>query len=152
MEERDIYLISNMAVYDDVIDINEESLAKKPIFFQRKLREYQGRLIEGRKIILESNLRLGYGTDFVAVHHPYDSGYEYESWMLSKIDPFRILKAATSINAGILQMADEIGTIEPGKFADISAWPRDLMTDSKALLDCCFVMKDGVAYPTEKSE
>ena len=152
MEERDIYLISNMAVYDDVIDINEESLAQKPVFFQKKLREYQERLIEGRKIILASSLRLGYGTDFVAVHHPYDSGYEYESWMLSKIDPFRILKAATSVNAGILQMSDDIGTIEPGKYADISAWSRDLMTDPKALLDCYFVMKDGVVYTPEKSE
>ena len=152
MEDRDIYLISNMAVYDDVININEETLRQKPVFFQKKLREYRERLIEGRAIILESNLRLGYGTDYVTVHHPYDSGYEYESWMLSKIDPFRILRAATSVNAGILEMSDKVGTIEPGKYADISAWSRDLMTDPKALLDCYFVMKDGIVYTTEKSE
>ena len=43
-------------------------------------------------------------------------------------------------------------TLEVGKLADISAWKRDLMTDPYALLDCAFVMKEGVVYPTEKCE
>lgn len=152
LEERNIYLISNMAVYDDIINLDEKSLAQKAPYFREKLISYQERLIAGRKVILESNMRLGYGTDYVTVHHAYDCGYEYESWMKSKMDPYRILKAVTSVNAGILEMEDRIGTIEPGKFADIAAWGRDLLTDPKALLDCAFVMKDGVVYPTEKSE
>ena len=44
---------------------------------------------------------------------------------------------------------DQVGTIEPGKLADIAAWNRDLLTDENALLDCAFVMKDGVEYETE---
>ena len=63
--------------------------------------------------------------------------------------PFDALKAATSVNAGILQLADQIGTLEPGKLADISAWKQDLMHDKKALLDCAFVMKEGKVYETE---
>ena len=65
---------------------------------------------------------------------------------------FRTLKAATSVNAEILQMDDRIGTIEAGKLADISAWKRDFYTDPYALLDCAFVMKDGVVYETEICE
>ena len=68
--------------------------------------------------------------------------------MLSGIDPFRILKAATKNNAEILFMDKDIGTIEPGKYADISAWHRDLLTDPKALSECDFVMKGGTVYPT----
>ncbi len=49
-------------------------------------------------------------------------------------------------------LEDKIGTLEPGKYADIAAWKRDLMTDPYALLDCAFVMKEGVIYPTEKCE
>ena len=71
------------------------------------------------------------------------------AWMNSGMDPFRVLKAATRINAEILGLSDEIGSIEPGKAADISAWRRDIMHDPKALLDCAFVMKSGKTYETE---
>jgi imidazolonepropionase-like amidohydrolase len=63
------------------------------------------------------------------------------------MDPFRTLKAATAVNAEILGISDIVGTIEPGKYADISGWGRDLLTDDKALLDCVFVMKEGKEIP-----
>ena len=59
------------------------------------------------------------------------------------------MRAATAENARIVGRADDIGTIEPGKLADIAAWPRDLLADDKALLDCAFVMKEGREYPTQ---
>ena len=86
--------------------------------------------------------------DLVAVYQPYENGQEYACWLRSGMDPFRALKAATSVNAGILGLQD-VGVIQEGKIADIAAWNRDLLTDEKALLDCAFVMKDGVQYETE---
>ena len=71
--------------------------------------------------------------------------------MRSGMEPFRILKAATKTNAEILGIDAFTGTIEKGKNADISGWRRDLLNDPKALLDCAFVMKDGIVYPTEAS-
>ena len=62
---------------------------------------------------------------------------------------FRTLKAATSVNAGILKMDHLIGTIEPGKLADIAGWHRDLLNDCNALSECDFVMKYGKVYPTD---
>lgn len=102
-------------------------------------------------MIVKSRLELGYGTDFVATHNPYDAGYEYQTWLKSGIDPFRALKGATRVNAKILNMEGKIGGIAPGFYADISGWERDLLTDPDALLDCAFVMKDGIIYPTESS-
>lgn len=152
MEENDIYLVPTFCPYDDIINLNEETLKKKTPQFQAKLRQYSKRLQEGRKTIINSKIRLGYGTDFVTVHNAYENGYEYESWMNSGIDPFRILKAATMTNAQILKIDHLVGSIEPGKLADISGWKRDLLTDPKALLDCAFVMKEGQAYETVKVE
>ena len=71
------------------------------------------------------------------------------AWMKSGMDPFRALKAATRTNAEILGLSKEIGSIEPGKSADISAWRRDISTDPQALLDCAFVMKQGKVYEPE---
>jgi imidazolonepropionase-like amidohydrolase len=149
-EETDTYLVPTFCPYEEIIDLDEANLSKKPDFFQKKLRYYSERLKKGREVIVQSKIRLGYGTDFVAVHECYESWYEYRSWMRSGMDPFRILKAATSVNAGILEMDGKIGSIEPGKLADIAGWPRDLLHDEDALSECSFVMKDGVVYPTYK--
>ena len=151
MEKKDVYLVPTFCPYDEIIRLDEEKLAQKPKEFQEKLKQYADRLKAGREVIVKSNIKLGYGSDFVAVHNPYDGGYEYSFWILSGMDPFRALKAATSTNAEILGR-DDIGKIEAGKLADIAAWKRDLLNDHRALLDCAFVMKDGVVYPTEKVE
>ena len=69
--------------------------------------------------------------------------------MESGFDPFQALMAATSVNADILGK-QEIGRVLPGKRADLSAWSGDLLTEPQALMDCCFVMKGGTIYQTEK--
>lgn len=149
IEEHGVYVIPTFCPYDEIVNMNMENLNKQDM--KEKLLRYAPRLIEGRRQIVNSNIRLGYGTDIVQVHNNYDCGYEFSCWMRSGMDPFRILKAATSVNAGILGLKD-VGTLEPGKLADIAAWKRNLLTDHRALLDCAFVMKGGVIYPTEKVE
>ncbi len=151
MIEKNIDYVPTFCPYDDVIYQDESSLKTKPYEFQQKLIKYADWLGRARKMIVKSRLELGYGTDFVATHNPYDAGYEYQTWLKSGIDPFRALKGATRVNAKILNMEGKIGGIAPGFYADISGWERDLLTDPDALLDCAFVMKDGIIYPTESS-
>ncbi len=148
-EEKDLYLVPTFCPYEEAVHYDPEAIKLKQPEFRRKLEMYKDALQAGREVICSSKIRLGYGTDFVANHQNYESGYEYEAWLNSGMDPFRALAAATSVNAGIVGLADEIGTLEPGKRADVSAWSRDLLTDPKALLDCAFVMKGGKVYETE---
>lgn len=149
MEDHGVYLVPTFMPYHDAINGDEASLAKKSPEFRRKLAIYKDKLVNGRKIIINSNIKLGYGTDFVTVHNCYESGWEYSAWLNSGIDPFRALAAATKNNAEILEIDDIVGTIEAGKLADISAWKRDLLTDANALRDCAFVMKGGKVYAIE---
>lgn len=151
MEDKNVYLLPNFTVYDPVINATEESIKKLIPAMQKKIPLYADRMRRSRELILKSNLRLGYGTDFVAVHNAYDSGYEFVSWMEQGVNPLDVLYSATHVNASILQIPN-IGAIKPGYLADISAWGRDVMTDPTALLDCAWVMKDGKIYPTEMSE
>lgn len=143
LENKDIYVVPTLCPYDEIVLLDEERLAQKPIEFQKKLHRYRDRLVESRRLLRDSNLRLGYGTDLVAGYQNYECGQEYSAWLRNGWDPYRALKAATSINARILGIDQKVGTIEPGKLADIAAWNRDLLTDDKALLDCAFVMKEG---------
>lgn len=144
------YVVPTFCPYEEAIHYDPVALMDKQPEFRAKLELYKDALQAGREVIKKAkHIKLGYGTDFVANHMNYDSGYEYKAWFESDMGVFRTLKAATSVNAEILQMEDKIGTIEVGKLADISAWKRDFFTDPYALLDCAFVMKDGVVYETE---
>lgn len=143
LEEKDIYVVPTFCPYDEIVLLDEEKLAQKSPEFQRKLRYYRNNLVESREILKKSKLRLGYGTDLVVGYQNYECGREYSAWLRNGMDAFRALKAATAVNADILGISDKVGTIEPGKYADIAAWRRDLLTDDKALLDCAFVMKEG---------
>lgn len=53
------------------------------------------------------------------------------------------IQADTRVNAELLTWDDRIGTIEPGKLADIIAVRGDPLTDISELERVVFVMKGG---------
>ena len=149
IEDKGIYLTPTFSPFQDVIEENDELVNKNTADSQMKLRKFAPRLRESRKIIRDSNIKLGFGSDFCAVHQPYESWYEYRSWMRSGMGAFRTLKAATAVNAKILGIDSFTGTIEEGKEADIAGWHRDLLNDCDALKECDFVMKGGKIHETD---
>jgi len=56
------------------------------------------------------------------------------------------INAALLTNARLLKMADQIGSIETGKFADIIAVEDNPVQNIKTLQAVKFVMKDGKVY------
>lgn len=150
--DNNVYVVPTFCPYEEAVHYDPVLIQTKQKEYRMKLEYYKDALQAGREVIKNCKCKLGYGTDMVATHQNYNSGYEFKAWMESGMGTFRTLHAATKVNSEILQMEDKIGTLEPGKYADISAWKRDLMTDPYALLDCAFVMKEGVEYTTEPCE
>jgi imidazolonepropionase-like amidohydrolase len=66
--------------------------------------------------------------------------------------PARAVKAATGDAAQLLGWQDCIGTIEPGKFADLIAIDGDPLKDITELQRVRFVMKGGVVVKNELDE
>jgi imidazolonepropionase-like amidohydrolase len=60
--------------------------------------------------------------------------------------PMQAIQAATSSAADLLGHSSEIGSIKPGKFADIIAVAGDPLADVSTLENVKFVMKDGKIY------
>jgi len=56
------------------------------------------------------------------------------------------IQAATSSAADLLGRSNEIGSIEPGKYADIIAVAGDPTRNVSLLENVQFVMKDGTVY------
>jgi imidazolonepropionase-like amidohydrolase len=57
--------------------------------------------------------------------------------------PVDALKAATSSDAELLGISEQVGTLEKGKLADVIAMPGDPTADITATERVSFVMKDG---------
>jgi len=60
--------------------------------------------------------------------------------------PIQVISAATKTNAQIIGRADELGTIEPGKLADILVVDGNPLFDINVLGYVSFVIKDGVPW------
>ncbi len=69
---------------------------------------------------------------------------ELEHMVDAGMSPGRALQAATARPAEMLGVEADLGTLEPGKFADVIAVRSDPTESPSAFRDVQFVMKDGI--------
>ena len=60
--------------------------------------------------------------------------------------PLQAIHAATSVAAALLGQEADLGSVEPGRYADIVAVKGDPLADITELERVSFVMKGGVVY------
>src|ERR1051325_8968689 len=94
---------------------------------------------------LKKGVKIAFGTDaggfaWDAVNQAKEFGY----YVANGMTPMQSIQTATLRAAELLDMSDRIGTIEPGKLADLVAVPGDPLRDITAMERVAFVMKDGV--------
>ena len=90
-------------------------------------------------------VKIAFGTD-AGVYFHGENAKEFGYMVEGGMPPMEAIKAATIVNAGILKMADKIGSLEPGKLADIVATDENPLQNIRALEQVTFVMKEGVIY------
>src|SRR5271170_2255150 len=89
--------------------------------------------------------KMSFGSD--AGVCPYGtSGKQFAFMVKYGMTPMQAIQAATSNAADLLGHSSEIGSIKPGKYADIIAVTADPLIDIRALETVQFVMKDGKLY------
>lgn len=94
---------------------------------------------------VERGVKIGFGTDAGVFQHGRNAE-EFTLLVKYGMTPLNALKAATSVNAELLDLSDRIGTLQPGKFADVVAVPGDPSQDIRVMERPIFVMKGGVTY------
>lgn len=71
---------------------------------------------------------------------------EFELMVKAGYTPEEVLIAGTRTNAEMMKMDSQIGSIEPGKLADIVAFDESPLENISIMQHVSFVMKDGKVY------
>lgn len=94
-----------------------------------------------------AGVKIAFGTDAGVSKHGRNAD-EFELMVKDGMPPVEAIKAATVNAADLLGLASQVGTIEPGKSADIIAVAADPLADVRALKTVDFVMARGEVIPT----
>jgi imidazolonepropionase-like amidohydrolase len=94
---------------------------------------------------VNAGVKMSFGTD--AGVCPYDRSVRQFAFMVRYgMTPMQAIHSATSNAADLLGHSDVIGSIKPGKYADLVAVNGDPLQDISLLEHVQFVMKDGKVY------
>ncbi len=95
-----------------------------------------------------SGVKVAFGTDAAVYPHGLNA-HEFAVMVKLGLGPLQAIQAATVNDADLLGWSDKVGTIEPGKWADIIAVDGDPVKDVTTLEHVKFVMKGGEVVKNE---
>jgi imidazolonepropionase-like amidohydrolase len=96
-----------------------------------------------------AGVKIAFGTDAGVSKHGRNAD-EFELMVKHGMTPASAIQAATVNAADLLGLANEIGTLEPGKTADIIAVSGDPLSDVTVLKRVGFVMKSGRVFKDQR--
>ena len=142
-KQRGTYL--DMDIYDeDCIqeDGRKGSVPKDFLEHDAKLGQIQR---DNFRKAVAAGVKMSFGSD-AGVCAYGTSGRQFALMVQYGMTPIQAIQSATSAAADLLGHSDDIGSIKPGKFADMIAVAGDPLTDIHLLENVQFVMKDGTVY------
>jgi imidazolonepropionase-like amidohydrolase len=93
----------------------------------------------------KAGVKIAFGTD-AAVYPHGQNAKEFVYMVEAGMPPMFVLQAATTHAAELLKKSKDLGSVEPGKLADVIAVDGNPLDDIKRMQNVGFVMKDGVVY------
>jgi imidazolonepropionase-like amidohydrolase len=142
-KERGTYL--DMDIYDEECIQEAGQNGKRPADFLEHDRNLGEQHRRNFTKALHAGVKLSFGTD--AGVCPYDRSVKQFAFMVKYgMTPMQAIQSATHNAADLLGKSDVVGSIKPGKYADIIAVSNDPLADIHILEHVSFVMKEGMVY------
>ena len=144
MAERGTWLVPTLMAGEAV-----EKLAKSGVLkglIAEKALAAAAAMRNGIKIAYRNHVKIAFGTDSGVIPHGTNA-HEFTlmvEW--GGLSPMESIMAGTINAATLLGWEKKVGSLEVGKFADITAVPGDPLADIHRMESVSFVMKNGVVY------
>jgi imidazolonepropionase-like amidohydrolase len=123
--------------------------ANLPPLYAQKMKDVSG--VEKVNIhhAIQSGVKVALGTDAAVYPHGLNA-HELDVYVNQfGMSPLAALQTGTINAADLMGWTDHVGTIDPGKWADMIAIDGDPLKDVRILQHVNFVMKSGVVYKDE---
>jgi imidazolonepropionase-like amidohydrolase len=140
-KEHGTYLV--MDIYNDDYILGkaiEFGLPQENVEKEKKIGKLQR---ENFERAVKGGAKMAFGTD-AGVYPHGDNAKQFFYMVKFGMTPAQAIRAATSNAADLIGRAKDVGTLEPGKFADVIAVTEDPLQNVRALENVGFVMKGGV--------
>src|SRR5437868_414721 len=121
---------------------------KAPDYLKTKMRMVMANSQQNIKKAIAAGVKIGMGTDAAVYPHGLNA-HELAVYVSLGMSPLQAIQSATINDADLLGWKDKVGTLEPGKWADIIAVDGDPLHDVTTLQHVKFVMKSGEVVKNE---
>ena len=101
------------------------------------------------KRAMARGVRIAFGSDAAVCPHASQVA-QFAHMVKLGMKPLAALRSATSVDAKLFGVDDKLGTLEPGKLADVIAVPGDPSRDISVVEKVFFVMKGGAVVRSDK--
>jgi len=121
-----------------------------PPAIRKKALEVGPQIVKTLAKSYKAGVKIAFGTDTGVSPHGQNAR-EFALMVKAGMSPMAAIAAATRHAAEHIGQASVLGSIEPGKFADVVAVTEDPLSNIDALLDMGFVMKAGIVYKRSRA-
>jgi imidazolonepropionase-like amidohydrolase len=145
IEDAGAYLVPTMVTYEAIwregkrYGVSDHQL--------RKIDQARQKSVEGLAHAYRAGCRIGSGSDLLGDMAAHRAGeLELKGQVMAPMD---VLVSATRVNAELFGLADRIGTLEPGREADLLVVDGNPLRDLRVFRDpdrLRLIMKGGAAY------
>jgi imidazolonepropionase-like amidohydrolase len=152
MNDEDIAMMKKHGTYfvptAYLVDWMQEN-GRLPPFYLQKMKDVSAVEKANAKRAIAAGIKIALGTDAAVYPHGLNA-HELDVYVNQfGMKPLAALQTGTLNAADLMGWSDKVGSLEPGKWADIIAVNGDPLQDVRILQHVSFVMKAGVVYKNE---
>lgn len=144
MKSKGTYLVPTLSVVDASM---EQHFGTSP--YSPRALAFLDKLKQTISMAEEIGVKIADGSDPSSPGRHGRNAQELEAMTKRGLTPIEAIRAATVSAADLIGWSEKVGTIEPGKLADIIAVQGDPTVDIKALQKVVFVMKGGLTIEND---